>query len=50
MKRSLFTVDVRLVLDYPIRDEDDYNDEANMMASAMHDVLATRESLDIITN
>jgi DNA phosphorothioation-dependent restriction protein DptG len=49
MTRSLFNVTVHVNLDYPIKDENDYNDKANMMASAMHDVLATRESLASLT-
>jgi len=50
MTRSLYNVTVNVDLHEPITDENDYNDKANMMASAMHDVLATRECLSSLTN
>jgi len=49
MTRSLYNVTLNVVLNEAITDEDDYNDKANMMASAMHDVLATRECLSSLT-
>jgi len=49
MTRSLYNITVNVDLHEPITDENDYNDKANMMASAMHDVLATRESLSSLT-
>jgi len=49
MTRSLYNITVNVVLHEPITDENDYTDKANMLASAMHDVLATRESLSSLT-
>jgi len=49
MTRSLYNITVNVDLHEPITDENDYTDKTNMLASAMHDVLATRECLSSLT-
>jgi hypothetical protein len=50
MTRSIFNIIISVDLHELITDKQDYYDKANMIASAMHDVLATRESLSDLTN
>jgi hypothetical protein len=50
MTRSIFNITVSVDLHEIITDKQDYYDKANMIASAMHDVLATREALSDLTN